>query len=57
MKLVGVGLAIGGLGFVALGLFSIVFGNLQSGMMGIIFVMWGSANLYYAAHALKTRSA
>lgn len=57
MKLVGIALAIGGLGFVAVGLFSIVSGNLQAGLAGIILTMWGAANLHAAAHALKTRSA
>lgn len=54
MKLVGIALAVGGLGFVAVGLFSIVSGNLQAGLAGIILTMWGAVCLYYAAHALKT---
>lgn len=57
MKLVGIALAVGGLGFVALGLFMIVEGDLRSALMGMIFTLWGSVNLHYAAHALKTRSA
>ena len=57
MKLVGIGLAVGGLGFVAVGLLAIVEGDLQAGLAGIILTMWGAANLHAAAHALKTRSA
>ena len=54
MKLVGIGLAVGGLGFVAVGLLAIVEGDLQAGLAGIILTMWGAANLHAAAHALKT---
>lgn len=54
MKLVGISLAVGGLGFAAVGLFSIASGNLQAGLAGIILTMWGAANLHAAAHALKT---
>lgn len=57
MKIVGIGLAVGGLGFVAVGLLAIVEGDLQAGLAGIILTMWGAANLHAAAHALKTRSA